>query len=539
MLGGTCAVAEFLVPTNQPPAPPALQQFIDDEMLRAPLLFDQIVDGTLEAARKALGELKPVERSIVGDLMQALLNRRTLLGKQFVDSLQQQMHSELGRSAPVPAHAAPAPPRALSLSLVDEESVAVDVQLSHTIDAIKSVAEYELRELQTFISALVGDMDVARQHNPLRPEVYARALWSAAQVLPLSRGHQVFFMRHAAQALAQVLRRSYAAASSRLESQGIEPAAYRTLILPAGSRRGGRSIDTTYSPDLHGLRESIDLPLEGPATSRSPLSFHGQAPPSPSSQRWKDVAAQAHSVADRQAVELVSRLFDAIAAEERLPDDMKALLARLHGPAMRLTLRDGSTLDKDDHPLWRFVNRLAHEAQMAPDLADPERAQLLKIAQATIDQLASEPEQKPALYEWAVERLDAFLQQRLARRVTRTASQIGALQKLEDQIVAGQPLPTTLTAHSTWRSSTPCPPTCCPPCRRPGRRRPPATPGWTRCSPASGCACSCRAAGATPSCCGQAKGARSGCSATVLPTPPGPCAAARWWPCTPSSCSRA
>ena len=57
-------------------------------------------------------------------------------------------------------------------------------------------------------------------------------------------------MRHASQPLAQLLRTSYAASTSRLEGMGVEPAAYRTLILPSGSRRGGRSVETTFSPDL-------------------------------------------------------------------------------------------------------------------------------------------------------------------------------------------------------------------------------------------------------------------------------------------------
>jgi hypothetical protein len=336
--------------------------------------------------------------------------------------------------------------RAITLALVDEDEVAVDVQLSHTIEAIKSVAEYELRELQTFVSALVGDMDVARDHNPLRPEVYARALWAAAHGLPLSRGHQVFFMRHAAPALALVLRRSYAAASSRLESQGIEPAAYRTLILPAGSRRGWRSGETTFSPDLHGMRDNLSAVSDSAVGSRGPLSFQGQQQPDSPAPRWREVAAQTTNPVDRQSVELISRLFDALSRDERLPADVKPLLARLHGPAMRLALRDPGTLDQDgSHPLWRFVHRLAYEAEMAPDVNDPERASLLKLAQATVQQLSAEPEQSAGLYRWACERLDNFLQKRLARRITRTASQIGALQKLEDRLVAGHPAPSTLS----------------------------------------------------------------------------------------------
>ena len=134
-------------------------------------------------------------------------------------------------------------------------------------------------------------------------------------------------------------------------------------------------------------------------------------------------------------------------ADERVPADVSLLISRLHGPAMRLTLRDGSMLDEDKHPLWRFINRLVYEAEMAPDATDPERVHLLKTAQATIDQLTSEPEQNAGLYTWAIGRLESFLRKRLARRLSAAASHIGALQKLEDKLTVGLAVPSTM--HGT------------------------------------------------------------------------------------------
>jgi hypothetical protein len=222
----------------------ALLQFVEDEMLRAPLLFDQLVDGATEHARQSLPGMTAVQRTAVADLMEALPKHHARMCEYFVRSLREQVQAELQREAP---RAGAKPARHQTLALVDEEEVALDVQLSQSIEAIKSVAEYELRELQTFTAALVGDMDMARDHNPFRAETFARALWAASQAMPLSRGLQVSFMRHASTPLAQLLRKTYAASTSRLESMGVEPASYRTLILPAGSRRG-RSGESTFAP---------------------------------------------------------------------------------------------------------------------------------------------------------------------------------------------------------------------------------------------------------------------------------------------------
>lgn len=426
------------------PIPAGLLQFVDDELLRAPLLFDQLVDGTLDQLRNSLPRMSPLQRSAMADLIQALPAQRTRLADYFMRSLQEQVNAEVQRQGP---KAAQPPAKPVTLALVDDDVVALDVELSHAIEAIKSTAEYELRELATFISALVGDMDVAADHNPFRAETWARAMWAAAQALPLSRGHQVAFIRHAGTPLAQLLRKAYAASCSRLEAMGVEPAAYRTLILPAGSRRGPRGVETTYSPDLHQIRETMPAPLDSPPGSG--LSYEGQRPGPPRARKdhWTEVARAASSHVDRQSIELVSRLFEAMHADQRVPDDIGQLIARLHGPAMRLTLRDTGVLDHDKHPLWRFIDRMAYEAEMVPDPADPERMHLLKQAQLIVEQVAAEPEQNSGLYRWAQDKLEGFLHKRLTRRIAAAASQIGALQKLEDKLGDGHALPTTL--HGT------------------------------------------------------------------------------------------
>lgn len=419
---------------TSPKAFKALAQFVDDEMLRAPLLFDQLIEGTIDHARQDLPKLAPFQRSITVDLIQALQAQRNRMGEYFMHSLQEQTDTDLIRQGARPA-AVPATPKAMSLSLVNEEVVALDVQLSHTIEVIKSVAEYELRELQTFVSALMGDMDMSRDYNPFRAETFARALWAASQALPMARGHQVSFMQHASTTLAQLLRTSYAATTSRLEAMGLEPASYRTLILPAGGQtRRGRMGESSISPDMRGMRDS--MPANFNAEPRGGARASRQAPLDHPAGR-----------ADRQAIELVSRLFEAILDDSRVANDISLLISRLQGPSMRLAMRDAALFDHDRHPLWRFINRLVYASEMTPDFGDPERLQLLKMAKATIDQLASETEQTNKIYRWALERLEAYLQKRLSRRLTNVASQLGALQKLEQKMMAGQASPSTL--HGT------------------------------------------------------------------------------------------
>jgi hypothetical protein len=423
---------------NPPQVPRLFQQFIDDELLRAPMLFDQLIDAAADSVRRSMPTMGAGQRSAMNDLLLALPAQRQRMADYLMHSLREQVQAEQAKQAPKAEKKSDKPQ---ALALVDDAAVAVDVELSHSIEAIKSVAEYEMRELQTYTAALVGDLDMSRDHNPFRAETWARAVWNSAQALPLSLGHQVAFMRHASEPLAQLLRTSYASTTSRLEGLGVEPAAYRTLILPSGSRRGGRSSETTYSPDLYRMSESMPAPLESRVNS-GPAN-----PPRPSigQEHWGEIARETTQRADRQAIELVSRLFEAMLSDRRVPQDVTVLISRLHGPAMRLALRDRTLLDQNKHPLWRFINHLAFAAEMSPDSADPERVMLLKVGQATIEQLASEPVQNSGLYRWALERLDAFLDKRLTRRLASVSSQVGALQKLEDRLGDNQPVPSTMS----------------------------------------------------------------------------------------------
>jgi hypothetical protein len=440
----------------------AMLEFVDDELLRAPLLFDQVLSGTLDQVRRERAGMSPMQQAAAAELTRMLQGRQQQMAEYFTRSLREQARADLGQPlGDGPALGARGSrgvrPSSLPLALVDEAEVAIDVEIAHTIDLIKSTAEYELRELQTFTAALVGDMEMAQDHNPFHPEAYARALWAAAQALPLSRGVQASFMRHAGEPLAALLRQAYAASASRLEARGIVPASYRTLILPGGSRRD-RSVESTFSPALRRVHDTLPaLPIdlqgsadEARATAYQPIQPSGPQPsqhPFAPPPRWVPKPAAQSERSERQAQDLVMRLFDAIRNDTRVPADVLALIGGLKVPALKLAMREAQQMTEDDHPMWLFVNRLAYEAEMSPDPVDPERVRLLRLAAATIRQLASEDEQRSALYLWAGERLDIFLKQRLVRRCTAAASQIGALQKLEDKLLHSDHEPTTL--HGT------------------------------------------------------------------------------------------
>lgn len=449
---------------------PALQRFVDDELMRAPLLAEQVIEEALTGFRRDSPGMTPRERALVGDVQRSLLTHRPMVVREFVRALTDNVRRELTQEESTRN----APPSGLGgLSLVDETQVEVDVEVSRAIEAIKSVAEYEMRELMTYTSALVGDMDVARDYNPLRPEVLARSMWEAAQALPLQRPYQLAFMRMACMPLAQLVRKAYAGACARLESMGVEPAVYRTIIV-VGSRRGKGQQDSFFDPQANRAEQSTPLPGPSgrPRPEPAPASAPAAAPAGPRlsleqllarseelmrnlpegdrhhrdrlrNLQQQQMLASAEKAADRELIDLLGRLFDAVLGDRRLEPDIQNLISRLQAPALRLSLRDPATLDNYQHPVWLLMDRIALQGELHPPHGDPERTRMLRFMHGLLDTLAQEQAQDADAFRWARERVTAYERSRFEQRRGASEAELHSLQSLEDQTVAGGPPPTS------------------------------------------------------------------------------------------------
>ena len=365
---------------------PQLQPFVDDELARAPLLLEEALHEALEATSQADA---PEDRRFSLELHDALSRGRTQARQRFVESLREQLNTSCkpGRRD-----------ARRSLSLVDEDAVAADIELLRTTQAIKDTAEHELRELRAFTSALVGDLHVAHDTNPLRPEVHAKALWAAAAALPLSSSRRVALMRHAAMPFARTLRRAYAAACTRLENAGVEPGNFRTIVEPTGKR---------MAVPLSHLRDTMPMPLDEPCAT-------------PSAQP------------DRQAVALLSRLFDAMLADAAVAADVRVLVSHLHTLAVRVALREPAALDSYAHPLWRFIDRINFVSELHPGERDPLRMKLLAFVRALLDGLLREAVPDASLFRRGLDRLRAFEQHLYELRRAAAEPAIEGLRALAD-----------------------------------------------------------------------------------------------------------
>jgi hypothetical protein len=454
------------------PAPSApLQRFIEDELARAPLLIDQVLQTLVGAPLRFDPTATSAQRFALMETRENLERQRPILVRAFCDALREQVHRTAEQQAAAARGLALAQADELSLSLVDDSEIEADVELSRAIEIIHSTAEYELRELRSFTSSLVGDVYVAHETNPFRPDAYARALLACVRALKAPPADQLRLMHKAVTPFAQALRKAYAAACSRLEDQGVQPGTYRTVVLPPNAQ--GQRMRVLPPADLNALRDSMPVPFDmepvepagsqvpsarrgpgGPTTtgvppvvvvvpggmpggSGTPVAIPAQtanpallqpgafpplvmppaAPstaPAGSTPRAMPLAPplpgavpEARSRVDQQLIELLTRLFDAILADRSLPGDVQLLLSRLQAPAVRVALRDPGVLDSYTHPVWEFLDRLVFSADRLP-AEGPGRGQFLAYAKSLVENMSAESVQDAALYRWGIERLAAF-----------------------------------------------------------------------------------------------------------------------------------
>lgn len=422
------------------PTPPAIATFTEEELARAPALMDELIGSLVAKLTNFPPDTKYEERMRAGELALALASRRPRLVAEFSASLGSRARSELTQNprAPAPSRSYPA-----TLTLVDEAAVMADVETARTAQAIKLIAEYELRELGAFLTTLAGESRVTRSYLVLHPDNQARALWDVAKLLPTQGGLHVHFMRLATDPLANALRKQWAAACTRLEDAGLVTAAYSTVILHAGARVEASAPRPSPVPATT---------LNGIAQALSALEHRLGADPKPAARSAlrpdvarRDTAAARPSTDSEEEAELaqacilfVARIFDAFQTDRRIDTDLRPALERLRDPALRLEAADLSLARTSDHLLWALVDRIVWQARVLPAPPHRERVRTVQVLDGLVEQLVKGPAVDADRVRWALDRILVLEKNRHDRRTAQQAPQIAALAAVDlDLATAG------------------------------------------------------------------------------------------------------
>lgn len=434
---------------------PQFQQFVDGELERSQGIAEQIVRGTLEQlSQPREGMLSPEERPHYAALSDLLRTRKSLLCAGFVKALNDLVStnlsdpSESGSEGPMGDFGG-------TLTLMDEHQVEADIEISRAAQLIDVTGEWELRELQSFTSALKGQSHVSADSNPFRPLCYAKALWQGICAVTSVSAQRNLFLRLASGVASGVLKKTWAAASSRIEAMGFTPSIYRTVVLKPSASMG--RLPSGYGAEkLEGLNSVVPHLPEMPATlaqardqfanrsaraqlpagvndfptlprlgfSATPefklalgqfearlknLPVSDQMPSDLALPRLRDHAAALKATTpdtvDQQIIDLMALFFEVVLSDTQVHAACRPLLVKLQSAFLTIALSDTSMMQDHKHAAWRLMDELCAAFALYGQGTDYRCAALLTVGQELVEDITRGNSQDVHVFEKALAKL--------------------------------------------------------------------------------------------------------------------------------------
>ena len=135
-------------------------------------------------------------------------------------------------------------------SLVDNAQVEEDIESSRLLLQVAPAVEQVLAELNGLMSSAQGLGNVSPELNPVRPEVYTRALRTLMAGAPGAPAISALWVKHLAEPLGRELKRVYERLVNLLELAQVRAANYRVLPTPAstGRKKDSPKADASVAP---------------------------------------------------------------------------------------------------------------------------------------------------------------------------------------------------------------------------------------------------------------------------------------------------
>ena len=159
------------------------------------------------------------------------LNRKSaVFVLTFNDALDERVLRELGPRSTANAEASPAaaPPAAAptdwaSLSLVEDKDVEAQISADRFGMEIAHACEWELRELDGYVSSLLGEAGGERDRNPLRPDLVGGAMIRGIESVSERPEIRKVLSTEFSRSLGGLLRHTYADIVAEMRNAGIQP----------------------------------------------------------------------------------------------------------------------------------------------------------------------------------------------------------------------------------------------------------------------------------------------------------------------------
>jgi hypothetical protein len=456
-------------------------------------LFDNADDTLFEMADRARND---VDQNIFFEAMRDLRLKRKNIERGFLEQFFEAFsgltqHDGMQNTLSCPLLFEESAPRTDDM----ERSVAVETMVGRVLKR----DGFALDQLTARLGALLGD-PLDDQHNPLGPALLCEYFLQAGRNLGVEIKVKLILLKLFERYVLADTEQLYSEANQLLIATGVLPElkpapAHRAVDREAASVSGEeRSEPLPADEGVHEVfaalqelllhvRGSVAPTLEPnmaaqPITTRDLLrllSHLQQYVPALAAQDDFDLRNQLEQLltrvsvrsgksrivggADEDVINLIAMVFECILDDRNLPDSLKALIARLQIPMLKVAVLDKSFFSRNSHPARRLLNEIADAAMGWGDCDGEERSSLYLRIEQVVQRLLTDFVDDPAIFSELLADFLAFtsderrrselLEQRLRDAEEGRAKTELARQRVEqalNQVLLGKLLPPSVVS---------------------------------------------------------------------------------------------
>jgi hypothetical protein len=373
-----------------------------------------------------------------------------------------------------------------SLELMGEEQLQEGVEVVRTQQAVVQAVEAELTDLNGLVCAVQGLPTVQAERNPLRPEVYVRALRTVTMQSPIPSSVRTRWMQHLGEALGPELAIVYRELSKMLLQQGVAPAGSvavpaREITGPAAAQTAAgqastlltvrelrRLLSGQFEPSANSFAARFEREFESGDRTDAPPDFSPTVPAAfETLQEMKQVDRVLTQLKQRAAapaalptgmaavrelmrheatgpgqalgLEVVTLMVDNIAGDARLLSPVQQAVRDLEPALLRLVLDDPRFFSDKGHPARRLLEQMTQRSLAWPSVNSPGFDAFFEPLQQAVDALLATRMAGGDPFEFALTTLEeAWGEQSNRERRHRQKAVRALLQAEQRNLLAGK-----------------------------------------------------------------------------------------------------
>lgn len=439
-------------PADRFSLPPALIRLRDasGRELKSVLneFFDRSDDALFELADRAGNEHGQLAYF---DAMRELRLRRKSISVSILQYVSRAFN-EIGRFRPHVAQGELEEIDQDNLSLMDHGELEQQVAIENLINKLRNRYADAIRLLTVRVNHLVPDIELSDSQMPLSPEVICGGVSEACADLDIDIRAKLVVLKLFDKLLVDILANFYQDANKTLIDEGVLPDMKRPPVpksksgssakparagegqeqANAHSANGEEGAGATFSELSALLRQGDDSSPGGAGQSGVAFLDTGELMSKLSQVQVQAVSWGADEVVplreqillvlkteegkplqvgqmDNDVINLVSMLFDFILEDRQLHAVMKALIARLQIPVLKVALSDPNFFNRGGHPVRKLLNDMALSAigwtEKRPGQRDPFREKIEYI----VDRILNEFTTNVSLFEELLQDFSHFM----------------------------------------------------------------------------------------------------------------------------------